>query len=332
MLRTLEESQKSRWKEHLNKVVHAYNSTVNESTGFSPFFLLFGREPTLPIDLRFPKRVEERRESQAGYAEKWREVMQEAYAIAMQNMKKSARRGQKNYNQRTWSSALKPGDHVLVRNLTPRGGPGKLRSYWEDAVHVVKEKKGPGSPVYVVEPLLGSGRKRVLHRNLLLPCPYLVEDSEVRQPSLKSNQGQAKQTVRRNRKDKCDARSTETDSSSEGECYLQTVVRHASQPLNAETEEFQPRIETPRDVSERTEAPAEHSEEEHAEQGDSMEGEEETQVVDTEDEHEAETWRNRPKRVRQPRCVYTYDQLGQPTFQQLRTCPYQCGKASRSQL
>ena len=42
--------------------------------------------------------------------------------IAMQNMKKCAKRGQRNYNQRAWSSTLKTGDHVLVRNLTPRGG------------------------------------------------------------------------------------------------------------------------------------------------------------------------------------------------------------------
>lgn len=56
MLRTLEESQKSRWKEHLKKVVHAYNSTVHEVIGFSPFFLVFGHEPTLPVDLTFPRR------------------------------------------------------------------------------------------------------------------------------------------------------------------------------------------------------------------------------------------------------------------------------------
>lgn len=48
--------------------------------------------------------------------------MQEAYAIARQNMKKSARRGQENCNQRAWSSTLESGDHVLVRNLTPMTG------------------------------------------------------------------------------------------------------------------------------------------------------------------------------------------------------------------
>ena len=30
-----------------------YNSTVNPSTGFSPFFVLHGFEPVLPVDLQF---------------------------------------------------------------------------------------------------------------------------------------------------------------------------------------------------------------------------------------------------------------------------------------
>lgn len=47
-------------------------------------------------------------------------------------------------------------DHILVRNLTPRGSTGKLRGYWEDMVYVVKGRKGPNSPVYAVEPLQGT--------------------------------------------------------------------------------------------------------------------------------------------------------------------------------
>lgn len=176
MLRTLEETEKTRWKEHLNKVVHTYNSTIHEAIGYSPFFLLFGHEPTLPVDLLFPKKISNTdKQTPTGYTEKWREAMQEAYAIAQKNMRKSARRGQDHYNQWPWSSTLKPGDDVLVRNLMPRGCPGKLRSHWEDTVYVVIESRGPGNLVYVVEPLNATGRKRVLNRNLLLPCPYLVE-------------------------------------------------------------------------------------------------------------------------------------------------------------
>ncbi len=69
------------------------------------------------------------------------------------------------------------------------GGTGKLRSFWEDKVHVVVSKKGD-MPVYVVEPEDGEGRQRVLHRNLLLPCGYLPVSKEGAKPQ---------QTPRRNR-------------------------------------------------------------------------------------------------------------------------------------
>ena len=49
MLRTLPEDRKSKWKDSVNKVVHAHNHTVNDRTGFSPFFLLFSRSPRLPV-------------------------------------------------------------------------------------------------------------------------------------------------------------------------------------------------------------------------------------------------------------------------------------------
>lgn len=50
MLRTLPASAKANWKSHLNKLVHAYNCTQNDSIGHSPFYLLFCRQPRLSID------------------------------------------------------------------------------------------------------------------------------------------------------------------------------------------------------------------------------------------------------------------------------------------
>ena len=53
MLKCLNKNEKTNWKDHLGKLAFAYNSTINKATGFSPFFLMFGRESRLPIDLMF---------------------------------------------------------------------------------------------------------------------------------------------------------------------------------------------------------------------------------------------------------------------------------------
>ena len=59
MLRTLPEKSKSRWPESLDKLLYAYNCTTHDTTGFEPYFLMFGRHPKLPIDLILDEETED---------------------------------------------------------------------------------------------------------------------------------------------------------------------------------------------------------------------------------------------------------------------------------
>ncbi|XP_034150732.1 uncharacterized protein K02A2.6-like [Esox lucius] len=178
MLRTLADKEKERWKEHLPHIVHAYNCTRHESTGYSPFYLLYGRHPHLPVYLIFGLVEPMDGVTPKGYANQWAAWMAEAYKIAEGNSRQANVRGKAQYDRKARGVVLKVGDRVLVRNLGERGGPGKLRSYWEKVVYVVKGQVSD-NPVYVVSPENGDSKKT---RTLLL----LVNDLPVEAPATAS--------------------------------------------------------------------------------------------------------------------------------------------------
>ena len=67
---------------------------------------------------------------------------------------------------------LKPGHQVLLRNLSQRGGPGKLCAHWENDVYVIRKQRSEDIPVYCIAPESGNGKERTVHRNLLVaPLP-----------------------------------------------------------------------------------------------------------------------------------------------------------------
>ena len=104
--------------------------------------------------------------------------MDEAYAIASRRLRAAGERNKVHYDLKAKSVDLQPNDRVLVRNVSERGGPGKLRSYWEKDVHRVIRHKDNMSPVYEVQRENGTGPVRVLHRNLLFQCNDLPVDTD----------------------------------------------------------------------------------------------------------------------------------------------------------
>ena len=205
MLKSLTGKEKQDWRKHLAKLAFAYNSTVNKSTGFSPFYLMFGRESKLPIDLVFQEVREMVEMNTQGtyeqFADEWKQSMMKAFDVARTNIGKSAQYNKKYFDKKANAVEIDIGDAVLVKNDREKGGTGKLKSWWVEAIFKVVEKM-EGLPVYKVKNIRKSRDIRVLHRNKLmkyndLPLDVFEEiaENEEIQPR-KAKSVKKKRTVR----------------------------------------------------------------------------------------------------------------------------------------
>lgn len=200
MLGTLESPEKSRWRDFVKPLVHAYNCTRNEVTGFTPYELMFGRQPRLPVDLAFGLPVQGGQQtSHAEYVQNLKSRLEDSYKIAIENAAKIARKNKVRYDRHVTASDLEAGDRVLVRNVRIRG-KHKISDKWESIVHVVVRRAGT-LPVYTVKPENQDGPLRTLHRDLLLPCGYLsteVNKAPDQQPTRRRPATRANPTVDEN--------------------------------------------------------------------------------------------------------------------------------------
>ena len=194
MLRTLPERSKSRWPESLDKLIYAYNCTTHDTTGFEPYYLMFGRRPKLPLDLILDSHGGET-VSHEEYAKKWEQQMRDAYQIVKE---KCAKRKQKDIDRRKGDGKkmlgdLVVGERVLVKNVRDKGGPGKLRSYWEQRVFTIIEKKSEVVYTVLEEGEKNSEKARVLHRNMLLPVSQWFELEKPKKAERKQKVNKPKQ-------------------------------------------------------------------------------------------------------------------------------------------
>ena len=110
MLGTLPKEKKSEWKNHVGTLVNAYNCTCNSATGFNPYYLMFGRQPPLPVDVALglaPCTITEPNTTKfvqkLGERNKWAHEKAEAFQA------KEAKRHKHNYDKKGRAAALEVG-------------------------------------------------------------------------------------------------------------------------------------------------------------------------------------------------------------------------------
>ena len=196
MLGTLERHQKQNWKDYVGTLVHAYNCTKHESTGYSPYSLMFGREPHLPIDRAFGLEKQQSEESLTKYVENLQKCLKESFDIATAAADKARRKQKLQYDLKVRPAEVKIGDRVLVKRLAFEG-KSKLEDKWEEEVYVILDQPNPDIPVFLVQHEDGTGRKRSLHRNKLLPL-----GTRMSSPAPEATENVQSKRVRRSRRHK----------------------------------------------------------------------------------------------------------------------------------
>jgi transposase InsO family protein len=174
MLGKLQGKDKEEWTRHLDELVFAYNCTRSGITGFSPYFLMFGRRPRLPVDYIFPTMpLDPKHKPRSQYVAELQATLKEAFAKAEAASQGEAARQKRYFDRRTNAAVLAPGDLILVRVLNYKG-KRKLIDRWEEKPSRVVTRLGPDSPVYEICDLDDPNRRRRYHRNHL----YLIKLKE----------------------------------------------------------------------------------------------------------------------------------------------------------
>ena len=119
---TLTPEQKKDWKSHVPALIHAYNCTSNAATGFSPYFLLFGREPRLPVDVEFGLQRGGQRGSpgESSYISQLRRRLNFVHRKARHMAQRQQARHRGLYDLKCRGAVLSVGDLVLVKQTAGR--------------------------------------------------------------------------------------------------------------------------------------------------------------------------------------------------------------------
>ena len=126
------------WVSNLPAAVMAINTNRHMGTNYSPFRLMFGRDPNLPLSLIYGNPVDDQKRPESEYVQSLQDRLSAAFRMARENLKAQVQRQRKKYV--TSSSPFAPGDRVWLFSAPPpqKGQPQKLQNFWSGPWTVMK--------------------------------------------------------------------------------------------------------------------------------------------------------------------------------------------------
>ncbi len=166
LLRTLSPSRKRDWASCLPQVVYYYNTTPHQTTGESPYFLMFGQEPRLPVDFLLGGV----QDVVPGDVHEWivehQARLQAAFEGASARLKLVADHRKVNHDQHVRDVPLAVGQQVYLKECGRRGRH-KIQDVWSPVVYYVVKAPEDNGAVYSIASREEPDQVKHVHRSLL---------------------------------------------------------------------------------------------------------------------------------------------------------------------
>uniref|UniRef100_A0A8C8S4V8 ribonuclease H n=1 Tax=Pelusios castaneus TaxID=367368 RepID=A0A8C8S4V8_9SAUR len=164
MLRMYVDRRQNDWDVLLPFLLYAYRSVPQESTGFAPFELLYGRQVRGPLDLirdSWEGSMEVAEQPVREYVSQFRKKLQDMMELVQQNLKKSQEAQKAWYDEHTEERSFEIGDTVLILDPMRKN---KMQDRWDGPYEVVERVN---EVTYNVKRPSGRGSTQMVHINRL---------------------------------------------------------------------------------------------------------------------------------------------------------------------
>ena len=143
MLKKTASEEGKDWDRLIPFLLFAYREVPQESTGFSPFEMLYGRDVRGPLDILKESWEADKRSDQniVSYIMLMRERLERMGEEARGNLQEASTRQKAWYDREARDCSFQPGEEVLV--LLPTTA-AKLTAQWQGPYSIVKAVHGEG--------------------------------------------------------------------------------------------------------------------------------------------------------------------------------------------
>ena len=151
MLAKCVNEEQSNWSQQLPYVMMAYRSSVHESMGYTPQFLVFGQELSLPLDCMYLNPQENETTDIHEFVHNKQQAFQRAFELFRRNLNEKQKRRNAIYNKKVHGPTYKEGQKVLLYHppiavgttfkfASPWKGPYVIEKCLNDVTFQIKEE------------------------------------------------------------------------------------------------------------------------------------------------------------------------------------------------